>query len=111
MPYLRILHELTLPDAADSEAFEDFLREDYLPAVHQGPTRVGQVMSVTLARRGDGASVARFLLDTAFSGLGHDRMPRVDDDEVRLRFEEFGVTVKHLGNFLPTASWDNPAAI
>jgi len=43
-----IIYQIKLPNKQDAEAFVKFMDEEYFPAVHKGPTRVGQVTDLVL---------------------------------------------------------------
>ena len=43
-----IIYQIRLPKKQDAEAFVKFMQEEYFPAVHKGPTRVGQVTDLVL---------------------------------------------------------------
>jgi hypothetical protein len=82
------------------EAVEEFLRDDYLPAIRMGPTRVGQILGLRLWRNVDdpGTATSRFLLEVRFSGYSH-LQPHIEDPDVEARFETRGVSVERLGAF------------
>ena len=43
-----IIYQIRLPKKEDAEAFVKFMQEEYFPAVHKGPTRIGQVTDLVL---------------------------------------------------------------
>ncbi len=45
-----VVLELKLPKNKDPETFAAFMRDEYMPAVHKGPTRLGVVSSISLSR-------------------------------------------------------------
>jgi hypothetical protein len=97
MGYL-IFHQITLPEQQDSDAFEAFMRDEYLPAVNMGPTRVGEVTGLTLLRGVSGTHerTHTFLMQVSFDGLAHGDA-WVDDEEVQRKFESFDPRDERLG--------------
>lgn len=102
----RILFQATLPEDQDGDAFEAFLRDRYLPAVHRGPTRVGQVTGLTLWRgvAGTHAPTSTFILVMRYAGMVDGRL-RVDDDSVASELDAFGAPLERLGAFTESSSW------
>jgi hypothetical protein len=43
-----ITYQIRLPKKQDAEALVKFMHEEYFPAVHKGPTRVGKVTHLVL---------------------------------------------------------------
>jgi hypothetical protein len=106
MQGFQIIHQLTLPEDQDAEAFVAFMQDEYFPAVHKGPTRWGQVMGLALLR-GVSATHERtrsFLLLVNFDGLATGDI-RIDDAEVQGKFEGFGVRIDRLGAYDEVAAW------
>lgn len=99
-----IIFQLTLGSHLQANAFEDFARKHYLPALHTGPTRSGQWHSIRLLRRSrehasDSLDLGRqFLLLVEWSGIPID-LPRVDDPMVQKQFEAFAPQSVRLGRF------------
>ena len=46
-----IIYQIKLPKTQDAEAFVTFMNKEYFPAVHKGPSRVGQVIDLRLLQR------------------------------------------------------------
>ncbi|MGF7238915.1 MAG: hypothetical protein ACQSGP_28765 [Frankia sp.] len=106
----RILHQLTLPESADPDAFETFMRDRYFPAVHYGATRIGLITDLALWRRDvTDSRPGSFLLITGFDGLASDQLPRVDDDEVSDAFTAFGAVIAFLGDYSEVVTWPDAA--
>jgi hypothetical protein len=104
-----VLHLITLYEGTSEDAFETFMREKYFPAVHTGPTRIGQITGLTLGLRSDTEAPAKtFLLDMEFDGFSGDRLPRIDDEQVQSRFEEFGAKVDYLGTYRVLSALERP---
>ena len=106
-----IVYLIALAAEQDVEAFDAFMRDRYLPAVHKGPTRVGQVTGLTLWR---GVSdthegTRQFLLHMDFAGLSIGRL-RIDDDAVQSDFDSFEPAVDRLGAFDRRAAWPGDSA-
>ncbi len=98
-----IIYQIKLPKTKSADDFIRFMKEEYLPSIHKGSTRIGQVTSLSLLQNGEGSS-HEFLWQVGWSGLsGHDL--RIDDEKVEKKFAGFGVKVKRLGDFGEVASW------
>ena len=95
-----IMYRLEVPPDVDSDAFEAFMRDSYLPAVRMSPTRTGQVLGLRLWRGVDDteAQTTTFLLQVFFGGLSSVQ-PWVDDADVTAKFESFSTTLQRLGAF------------
>jgi hypothetical protein len=88
-----LISQIELPKDQDREAFGAFMRDEYLPAVHTGPTRVGQVEALELVER-DGEE---FLLLVHFNGpdTGKAVPTGFDDAAVPEKFDRFGARIAH----------------
>jgi hypothetical protein len=106
----QIIYEITLPEQQDVEAFVTFVQNEYFPAVHKGPTRVGEVTGLTLLRRVLGADdqTSRFFLHVGFSGLASVGV-RIHDEEVQHKFEAFGASIEKRGTYDEVAVWAEAA--
>jgi hypothetical protein len=108
-----VVFQIRLPKSQDPDAFTAFMRGTYFPAVHKGPTRLGQVESLALAQgRNEHAGddfARRFLLSVGWSGVPLEDLPRLDSDEAKAKFAAFKPQVKRLGEFAETASWPKAA--
>jgi len=95
-----IIYQIDLPKAEDAEAFADFMRDEYLPAVHTGATRVGQVTSLSLlqGRTDTNESAPEFILHAGWSGLSSGDI-RMGDEAIQKKFTGFGASMKRLGFF------------
>ena len=97
MSDFEIMHRITIPERGDpsrSDAFEEFMRDDYFPAVFTGATRVGQVTGLRLLRGVSGTHepTNTFLLHVSFGGLaGGDATV---DEETQRKFDSFGAQVE-----------------
>lgn len=105
-----IIYQIKLPKNEDAEVFVRFMRDEYFPAVHKGPTRVGQVTDLTLLQlenetEGDDAEHA-FFWHVGWGGLSSGKA-RVDDEEVARKFEAFKADIKRIGICRVVASWPN----
>lgn len=112
MGNFQIIHRITLSDEQDADAFETFMRDEYLPAVHKGPTRVGQVTSVTLLRgvADTHQRMPTFLMNVGYDGMATGRV-NVDDQAVRDKFESFGAQIERVGAFTQVAVWDEESDV
>ena len=108
-----VVFELKLPSGKDPEVFAAFMRDEYMPAVHKGPTRLGQVTSISLSQRRNlhagNDFERRFLMLVDWEGVELDGLPRVDGDAVKAKLDGFKLRVKPLGEFSEAARWQ-PAA-
>jgi hypothetical protein len=103
---VKILYEISLPKEQDADEFEAFMKDRYFPAVHKGPTRVGQVTDLALWR---GLGETNEPNHTFFVHMGYSGYAAVglilDDDEVQKAFDAFGATLDRLGAFDRRAVW------
>jgi hypothetical protein len=89
------LQQITLPERMDGDAFEQFMRDEYFPAVDMSPTRAGQVTGLALFR-GETKSqpdTNTFLLRVDFDFA---ERPLEVDEEVQRKFESFGPRVERV---------------
>lgn len=111
MGAFQIFHQITLSEQQDADAFEEFMRDEYLPAVNTAPTRVGEVTDLALLRGVSGTHerTPTFLLRVSFDGLA-DGDARVDDEEVRRKFDSFEPRDERLGvAYAEVAVWPEEA--
>jgi hypothetical protein len=107
MTTYQIIYQIKLPPRMIAETFVEFMQEEYFPAVHKGPTRVGQVTRLTLLRSGaeTDEEINTFFMHVSYSGLA-PRDISVDDKEVKLKFETlYAKHVKRLGTYFKVADW------
>lgn len=108
-----IIYRIELPQEQDADEFVAFMREDYLPAVHRGPTRVGEVLGLTLLQ-GDPdpeTTVPAFFLHVEWAGLEGDYARlRLDDQAAADRLEAFGAHLQRLGFYREVVRWSGPPA-
>jgi hypothetical protein len=100
-----ILYRITIPKTLDEQQFIEFIREKYFPAVHRGPTRVGQIMGVRMlhpAADTDSENSLYLLVD--FDGLAIGQI-RVDDESVVEEMEKLGAVLTRLGAFDESDVW------
>lgn len=103
-----IIYQIKLPKKQDPEAFAAFMRDEYFPAIHKGPTRVGQVLSLALLQ--SDKSAHEFFWHVGWGGLSQGG-PRVNSKKIASKFESFGASVKEFGFYREIAAWDeNDAA-
>lgn len=43
-----VITQISIPKPQDKEAFEKFMKEEFIPHVYMGPTRIGQTFEVSL---------------------------------------------------------------
>ena len=104
-----IIYQIKLPVEQDAEEFASFMRNEYFPAIHKGPTRVGQITNLVLLQDGNRNS-SDFLLLINWNGLEErdfGLMIRIDDDPVNQKFQSFGVEIEHFGRYLEIATLNN----
>jgi hypothetical protein len=99
-----IIYQIRLPKKKDAEAFAGFMRDEYLPAVHKGATRVGQVTDLVLLQGQEATTTHEFLWHVGWSGLSSGDA-RIDDNDVQRKFNAFGARIKRLGVFGEVAAW------
>lgn len=101
-----IAYQIKLPETQDLEAFAVFMKDEYLAAVHRGPTRVGQVTSLLLLQKqaDTGAKMHEFLWLVGWGGLSSGDF-RIDDEAVEKKFKAFKARMKRLGSYREIASW------
>lgn len=104
-----IIYQISLPKTKDADAFAAFMKNDYFPSIHKGPTRVGQVTSMLLLQSKDSDAGHQFLWQVGWNGLP-DRDPRADDENVQKKFESFGAKLHRLGTYNAIASWQEKNA-
>lgn len=44
----QFIYQITIPERMIAENFVAFMRDEFFPAIHKGPTRVGEVTSLAL---------------------------------------------------------------
>lgn len=107
-----IIHQITIPERMDPstiDAFEEFVRNEYFPAVFKGATRVGQVTGLALLRGVEETHerTNTFLMQVSFDGLASGGA--TVDDEIQRKFDSFGARVEHLGAYATVAVWPEEA--
>jgi hypothetical protein len=102
-----LVYDVRLPKDKRAATFERFMRDEYIPAVHKGPTRVGQVGELMLLRCEPTSTRHKFLWLVDWGGLPNEQPMgvRVDDEKVSRKFERFGATVKRLDAWDEVARW------
>lgn len=101
-----IIYQIRLPKKEDAQAFVKFIHEEYFPAVHKGPTRVGQVTGLVLLQgefKG-GTTGCEFFWHVGWSGLAMGDV-RLDDETVASKLESFKPRIKRLGFYSEVAAW------
>jgi hypothetical protein len=100
MGAFKIIYRISLSEQQDADAFETFLRDRYLPAVHKGPTRTGQVTSLALLRgvADTHAPTHTFMIHLGFDGLASGGL-RIDDEDAQRDFDAYGAPLERLGAF------------
>ena len=101
-----IIYQIRLPKKKDAEAFVKFMNEEYLPAIHKGATRVGQVTDLVLlqAEPGGRTTGCEFFWHVGWDGLPSGEA-RVDDETVAHKLESFKARIKRLGFYSEIAAW------
>ena len=85
-----LVSEIEVPKEQDAAAFADFMREEYIPAVEMGPTRIGMVEGIQLLQGATGDRSHTFLYLVDWNGLEHERAGGQVDEATSRKFEEFG---------------------
>lgn len=103
-----IIYQISLPKEKNTKTFVKFMNEEYFPAVHKGPTRIGQVTGLLLLEGENGFEgddlVHEFFLHVGWSGMPGGNA-RVDDQEVLRKLEKFKADIKRIGSFNEVADW------
>jgi hypothetical protein len=101
-----IIYQINLPKREDAEAFVTFMRDEYFPAVHKGPTRVGQVTDLVLLQAEPEGETkgCEFFLHVGWGGLAMGGV-RLDDEEVTRKLESFKARITRIGPFVEVAAW------
>ena len=99
-----IIYQTRLGKKKDIQGFVDFMRDEYFPAVHKGPTRVGQVTSLELLKSDSPDATAEFYWHVGWSGLSTGDV-QVVDEEVLRKLEFFGARIKRVGFYHEVSVW------
>jgi hypothetical protein len=87
-----LMSEIELAKGVDAEAFGDFFRDEFLPAVFTGQTRVGKVEGMELLEREEGETDHSFVVLARWSGLlTPEQIVRVRDADVQAKLEKMAV--------------------
>jgi hypothetical protein len=111
MSDFEIMHRITLPEGGDrsrSNAFEEFMRDEYFPAVFKGSTRVGQVTGLTLLRgvTDTHRQTNTFLLHVSYGGSASG--DAIVNEKTQRKFDSFGAQV-HRQAYWNVAVWPEEA--
>lgn len=88
------ISEIELPEEQAAEKFVDFMRDEYIPAVETGATRIGKVEGLQLLQGTTPDTSHRFLWIVDWNGLEHDAAGDRVNEAVARKFGEFGATRK-----------------
>ena len=108
---MTIVYSIKLRSLLQANSFEEFARKRYLPSLHTGSTRVGQLLGARLLRqRRDHESDPieldnQFLMLLEWSGLPIE-MPRTDDPAVQKIFDSYDVEMTQIGRFETVGTLD-----
>jgi hypothetical protein len=107
-----LMSRIELPKKQDPAAFGDFMRDEYIPAVHKGQTRAGMVEELELLQSAGTETNHTFLWLLNWNGIipGPTFLGGVDDEDVLHRFEGFGATVKPHVSWQEVARWSQPTS-
>ena len=103
-----LAYELELAKERDASEFGAFMRDEYIPAVHKGPTRVGQVKELELLEREATDTSHRFLWLVRWDGMNPQAGVRLDDEAIERKLEAFGVTMGEHIVWQEDARWVPP---
>ena len=108
-----IIYQITLPKKKSTKAFVKFMREEYFPAVHKGPTRVGQVTDLVLLER-QNAFTGDDVGNEFYWHVGWDGLPdgnaHVDDEKIAHKLAAFKAEIKRIGSYEEVAVWNKHTA-
>jgi hypothetical protein len=99
-----IIYQIKLSKKQNPEAFANFMREEYFPAIHKGATRVGQVTELALMQSENADTGHEFFWHVGWSGLSSGEL-RVDDEKVVSKFKSLSATIKRIGSYREVAAW------
>ena len=92
-----LITQISIPKTQDREAFEKFMREEFIPSVYLSPTRLGQTYEVSLLSK---KSKSRMFVyhylhngDSTKPDLGSVSM------EITEKLSAFKTTFKRIGTF------------
>lgn len=108
-----LIYQITLPQDQDAAAFITFMSEQYIPAVHMGPTRVGQVSGLTLLQSAKDKQA--FFLHVGWGGISRpsdqdadwDDLPRIDGpnaEQIERTFNSFGAQLQNFSSYYEVAT-------
>lgn len=100
-----IIYHIRLSEEQDAEAFKTFMQDEYFPAVHKGPTRIGGVTDLVMLQGDTPNTMHEFFLHVGWSGLSGRGDARVADEEVLRKFESFSARIERLGSYREVAAW------
>jgi hypothetical protein len=103
------ISEIELPKEEDAAAFAEFMQNEYIPAIHKGPTRVGQVEGLELLEGDPTETSHRFLWLVRWNGLEPGHARQVDDAVLR-KFEAFSASMKEHVAWREVATWSEPTS-
>lgn len=95
---------IKLPRTQDADAFVSFMNEEYFPAVRKDSLRIGRVTNLLLLQGDTTETVGEFFLQVT-EVLSRER---VDDENIKRKFNSFGAKVDELGTFNAVAEWSAP---
>jgi hypothetical protein len=98
-----MFEQITLPEGMDGDAFEQFMRDEYFPAVDFSPTRGGAVTGLALFRSRETESqpdTNAFLLRVDYD---FNEIPLGVAEEVQRKFESFGPRVERVYDLVAEA--------
>jgi len=96
-----LIYKIKLAKETDPQAFVAFMDKHYIPAVHKGATRIGQVTDLVLLQ---GSATNEFFWHVGWSGLSSGGA-RVDDAEVQSKFDSLVAKLQSLGSYQEVAAW------
>jgi Patatin-like phospholipase len=100
-----LISEFELPEERDADAFTQFMQDEYIPAVHKGPTRVGQVEGLELLQGAPTETSHRFLWLIRWNGVEPGPHARLVDDTMLGKFEAFGASMKDPVSWREVTRW------
>jgi hypothetical protein len=98
-----LVSEIELPEEQDAAAFVDFMRDEYIPAVETGSTRIGMVDGVQLLQGTTADTSHKFLWLVDWNGLEHEKAGAHVDEATSRKFEEFDASTT------PQVAWNEVA--
>lgn len=103
-----IVQRIKLGAGQDADAFVGFMRDEFIPAMQRGPTRIGQASYIEFLQGNTESTLDEFVL--LIDGLMSFH-PRFVGVELEQRFSSFAPEIERIADdFRTVALWREPGA-